>query len=148
MSKIFFLGRFQPFHLGHLQALLDVKGNEIVICVGSTNRKDSNNPFPYSKRKRMIEKTLKRHKIKARMVAMPDHIDDIEWMKGIGKIITKKDIIYSGNNKTIQLFREHGYKTKKVKIYRNISGTLIRSMMGKNSDWKFLVPEETYKELK
>lgn len=146
--KIFFLGRFQPFHLGHLDALLKERNSEIIIGIGSTNKKDHKNPFPYKLRKKIIEKIIKEHRIRAKIIPIPDMESDEEWMDFVSNLIDKRDLIYSGNSYVLNLFKNNGYKTKKVKLYKNISGTLIRGLMKDKKEWRFLVPDIVKKELK
>lgn len=60
MSKAIYIGRFQPFHNGHLSiiknALADERINKIIVLVGSANKSISaKNPFTYEQRKEMIE---------------------------------------------------------------------------------------------
>ena len=52
------LGRFQPFHLGHLELIRAVKNKygKIIIAIGSAQeKKTSENPFDKDERINMIE---------------------------------------------------------------------------------------------
>ena len=52
------LGRFQPFHLGHLELIRAVKNRyeKMIIAVGSSQEKGtSENPFDKDERKGMIK---------------------------------------------------------------------------------------------
>lgn len=58
-----FIGRFQPFHDGHLKVLREAQqvADRVLILVGSSNRaRDTRNPFTYEERKAMIANTLAR----------------------------------------------------------------------------------------
>ena len=79
-SRALFIGRFQPFHLGHLQdiknALKEV--DELVIGVGSTNERHTKyNPFSVKERKMMINLVLKKNIITNYTIfPIPDFNDD------------------------------------------------------------------------
>lgn len=56
-----FIGRFQPFHNGHLAVVKQAMevAEEVLILVGSANRaRDTRNPFTYAERKTLIETVL------------------------------------------------------------------------------------------
>jgi len=60
MSTAVYIGRFQPFHRGHLhvieEALKDARISKLIVVVGSTNKAiTSKNPYTYEQRKAMIE---------------------------------------------------------------------------------------------
>lgn len=68
-----FIGRFQPFHVGHLynitKALL--LAEKLIILVGSSHRAPSiKNPFDYESRKKMIQADLKIAGIDMRQVTI------------------------------------------------------------------------------
>jgi len=57
--KALFIGRFQPFHKGHLLFLKSIytQYDKIIIGIGSSQYSNSlDNPFSYDERKMMIEK--------------------------------------------------------------------------------------------
>ena len=65
--KILFIGRFQPFHKGHLKTVLSLAKKEgiIKIVIGSKQLSfEKRNPFTFEERKEMIEKSLKKENIK------------------------------------------------------------------------------------
>ena len=57
-----FIGRFQPFHKGHLWAVREIlkECDSIIIGVGSSNKQNTTtDPFTFEERKSMIEETFK-----------------------------------------------------------------------------------------
>ncbi len=57
-----FIGRFQPFHNGHLSVVLKAKeiADTVLIIVGSVDKpRTYKNPFSFDERKEMIEKSLR-----------------------------------------------------------------------------------------
>jgi len=66
MQSALFLGRFQPFHKGHLSVIQRIlKENErVIIALGSAEQNYlPQNPFTASERFQMIEESLKEAKI-------------------------------------------------------------------------------------
>lgn len=57
--KALFIGRFQPFHSGHLDAIKQISEDEIIIGVGSSQYSGTeDNPHSFEERKKMIERSL------------------------------------------------------------------------------------------
>lgn len=152
MTRALFIGRFQPFHNGHLHVanLLSKKYGEIIIGIGSSQEKNTKeNPFSYNERKAMISKALKANKIKNfKIYPIPDLYDDYKWTDYIIKKLPKFDVAYSGNEWTIICFKKHKIKAQKIRLVKGISSTKIREMMAKNKRWERLVSDETANYLK
>ena len=58
MKRGLVLGRFQPFHFGHLELIKEMVKEEIepLICIGSAQHSHtSENPFTAEERKEMID---------------------------------------------------------------------------------------------
>jgi nicotinamide-nucleotide adenylyltransferase len=145
MRCALFIGRFQPFHNGHLHVArsLSKKYDDVVIGIGSSQEKNTkNNPFSYNERKTMISKALKSNKIKNfKIYPIPDLYDDYKWTNHIFKKLPKFDAAYSGNDWTLRCFRKHKIKCRKVKLIKGISSTRIRAMIKNNKKWEKFVPE-------
>ena len=146
MTRGLFIGRFQPFHLGHLNdiknALKEV--DELVIGVGSSDEKHTkDNPFTVKERIEMMDLVLPNNDIQNYTVfPIPDFHDDKRWVEHIETLVPEFDLVYTGNKWTEKCFKKK-YKVKKVKIIKGISSTIIRHKMIKNQDWKAIVPKET-----
>lgn len=68
MSTAVYIGRFQPFHKGHLhvieEALKDERISKLIVIVGSTNKAiTSKNTYTYEQRKAMIEACVDNDKV-------------------------------------------------------------------------------------
>ncbi len=145
MKRGLFIGRFQPFHLGHLQdiknALKEV--DELVIGVGSIDEEHTKeNPFTVKERIEVIDLVLPANEISNYTVyPIPDFGDDKKWVEHIETLVPKFDVVYTGNKWTEKCFKSK-YEIKNVDILKGISATIIRNRMLNNKDWQSLVPKE------
>ena len=159
MTTALFLGRFQPFHLGHLDAIKQIKEDDIIIAIGSAqyeNTKD--NPFSYKERKDMIDKVLKTEKINNyKIVPIKDIHNFPLWVDHVDKHV-KYDTIYTKSEITKELFKKKNKQVKELKQNVNISGEELRNLIRNNKDWKkhihssleefFEIIEKSIKEIK
>jgi len=147
-----FIGRFQPFHLGHLRDIKEVSSevNKVIIAIGSSQESGTEeNPYSFEQRKEMIENTLEKENVSNYEIkAVSDINDDEEWVGHVISIIGKIDFVLTGNEKTKRLFEEKEYDVKKVNFLEGINGTKIRDLLKKDKDWKHLVHEEVHKLIK
>ena len=140
-----FIGRFQPFHKGHLSAIRQIlrKVDKIVICVGSSKKAGvKGNPFTFEERFKMIEETLVSLDIGGYTIfPIPDVPNDKKWVEHVKVLVPKFDVVYTGNKWTERCFKRK-YKIKRVNILKGVSATIIRNKILKNKDWQKLVPKE------
>lgn len=159
MPKALFIGRFQPFHNGHLDALKQISENEIIIGIGSSQYSGTDeNPYSFAERKEMIEKTLamlseapkakSKHLFnkvkdpssrlnigtqddykKYKIIAIPDIQDPPNWVEHVKNLVPNFDVVYTGNDFVAKLFQEKNYSVKPIFINKKISGTEIRQMI-------------------
>ena len=143
------IGRFQPFHKGHLEAVKIglSKVDNLWIGIGSSNKNnEKRNPFTADERKEMIlssldPQTLKRVKI----FFVPDTGDHEKWTYHVDSIIPPYDVVFSNDEFTLILYKKRGKSVFEVPLLRRdtISGTHIREMIITGKDWQDLVPEGT-----
>ena len=76
------VGRFQPFHLGHVFAIQDALKSceKLWLCIGSTNvQLNFKNPFSVSERREMIESSISKLLERIKICEIPD-VDDHKKM--------------------------------------------------------------------
>jgi nicotinamide-nucleotide adenylyltransferase len=149
--KALFIGRFQPFHLGHLLLLerLSKQYDEIIIGIGSSQYQNTyDNPFSEAERKQMITNALDAVGIhKYRIYAIPDIHDPPRWVDHVFSIVSDFDVIIANNPFTRKLFSEKGYVVKGTTFFnrKQYSGKEIRRRIIQDEPWWELVPDVVFK---
>ncbi|NOX71700.1 MAG: nicotinamide-nucleotide adenylyltransferase [Candidatus Micrarchaeota archaeon] len=146
MATALFIGRFQPFHNGHLAVIKDLlhQYDYLNIVIGSAQEKmTEKNPFSASEREEMIRSTLEAEHIppKYSIYRLNDVFDDELWGERI-KELCNFDIAYTNNEWTAKCLEKQGLEVKNHKFYdrSEISGTQIRELIRSGGDWENLVP--------
>lgn len=147
------IGRFQPFHLGHLDAVLFglSRTENLFIGIGSSNKSNERrNPFSSEERREMIISSIE-HSMADRLKIfdIPDVGDHEKWTFEIDKIVPKYDIIFTNDEFTKTLFekREMNVVPVVLKDRGKFSGTNIRELIADDKNWQDLVPRGTKKVL-
>jgi nicotinamide-nucleotide adenylyltransferase len=152
--KALFIGRFQPFHNGHLLILKSIYNqyNEIIIGIGSSQYSNTiDNPFSENERRKMIKKSLENIGIQNyKIVSIPDIHNPPKWVSYVVSIVNNINIVISNNPFTKKLFREQGYQIKGTDFFKKevYSGEEIRRRMIYDESWEDLVPESVVKVIK
>jgi len=140
------IGRFQPFHNGHLmivkKALEDCA--ELIIGIGSAQSSHTiENPFTSGERFEMILRTLKNEKIQnCHIVPIVDVNRCGIWVAHVLNILPKFEVYYSNNQTDIRLFKEAGIKVCEPGLVEreHLEGSKLRQMMLEGQAWKKHVP--------
>ncbi len=145
MAIALFIGRFQPFHNGHLWAVKEIlkRSDKVIIGIGSSQyQKTAVNPFSAGQRKEMIREALKSEGITSYAIfEIPDLHSDDEWVSHVCRIIPHFDIVFTGSPLSKKLFTEKGFVVEPLPRNRNISASEVRLRILKGMEWKSLVPE-------
>jgi nicotinamide-nucleotide adenylyltransferase len=143
------IGRFQPFHLGHLKALQFAlsKVDKLWIGLGSSNKStQKNNPFSAEERKEMILSSIDDSmKEKVSIYFIPDMDNHVKWIERIDTIVPKFDIVFSNDELTKHLYSKRSVKVIPIPFLKRdkLSGTNIRDLIISDQKWDDLVPEGT-----
>jgi nicotinamide-nucleotide adenylyltransferase len=143
-----FIGRFQPFHYGHLATVKYALGKveHLYILVGSSQKShEKNNPFTAGERIVMVRNALVEEKIDAShylIIPIPDASGHSVWTAFIDQVVPKYDVVLSNDRLTLQLFREKGVRTIEppLKDRSEFSATEVRKRIVEGGDWKELLP--------
>jgi nicotinamide-nucleotide adenylyltransferase len=144
-----FVGRFQPFHFGHLSATKKVlqELEELIIVIGSAQQSHTlANPFTAGERLLMIRKALEDDKLdlsRVWIVPVPDMHLHMLWVSSLEGYTPRFDVVYSNEPLTRRLFIESGYEVKKIPFFdrKEYSSTRIREEMIEDGTWRKLVPK-------
>ncbi len=154
MKRALFIGRFQPFHLGHQHAVKDLlkRFDEVVIVMGSSMQSHSpENPFTAGERIEMIRLSFNKSEIaRIIVVPVPDIHDNEQWVSHILMHVPQVDDIYSNNGMVKHLFACRGIKVKTLSFLerQDKEGSKIRNLMVKGeNEWKDHVPPKVAKYL-
>jgi nicotinamide-nucleotide adenylyltransferase len=144
-----YVGRFQPFHLGHLSAIKEVlkETDELVVVIGSAQYSHNfNNPFTAGERLVMVRKALEESGVdsgRVWIVPVPDVHLHMMWVSSVEGYTPHFDVVYSNEPLTRRLFTEAGYQVKPIRFFdrKDYSSTEIREKMVKDENWEKLVPK-------
>ena len=144
-----YVGRFQPFHIGHLDAIKYVieKVDELVVVIGSAQYSHTNhNPFTAGERLTMIHRALVEAGVdstKHWIVPVPDVHLHMLWVSAVEGYTPKFNVVYSNEPLTRRLFMESGYEVSDLPLFdRKIYvSTVVRDKIVKDESWTTLVPK-------
>ena len=143
------IGRFQPFHLGHLEALQFAlsKVDKLWVGLGSSNKPvEKNNPFSAEERKTMILSSIDNSmKNKISIYFIPDLDNHVKWIEKIDTIVPKFDIVFSNDPLTDHLYSKRIINVIPIPFLNRdkLSGTNIRNLIISDQKWENFVPEGT-----
>jgi nicotinamide-nucleotide adenylyltransferase len=133
-----FIGRFQPFHLGHLDGLKQILANreisQVIIAIGSAETDFTpQNPLTTSERWQLIAATLEENQIKKDQYTITA-VRDIHryslWPHHLIKLLPPFDFVFSGSQLVRMLFQKHTTKkVQELKVNYNLSATQIRNSL-------------------
>jgi len=148
-KRALFVGRFQPFHLGHLAAIKTVlkQAEELVIVVGSAEYSHSDkNPFTAGKRVEMIRAALEEGGIEpSKYIIIP--VRDVHihatWAPFVVSQVPRFNVVFTNEPLTSRLFKERRYRVERIPFYdrARYSSTEIRKRILAGKNWKSLVPK-------
>lgn len=147
------IGRFQPFHLGHLAALHFAlsKVDNLWIGIGSSNKPpQKDNPFSADERKEMILSSVSEsEKRKIRLFSIPDVDNHKKWIENIDSTVPPYDVVFTNDELTRHIYERNGTSVMAIPFKERdvLSGTNIRHRILNDQEWQNLVPDGTRKLL-
>ncbi|MDT7861327.1 MAG: nicotinamide-nucleotide adenylyltransferase [Saccharolobus sp.] len=152
MLRGLYPGRFQPFHLGHLNVVkwgLE-KVDELIILVGSAQESHTlSNPFTAGERIEMIRNSLRDEGIdlsRIFIIPIPDILMNSVWAYHVSTYTPKFDVVFARNPLVVRIFKEAGYKVEVPPPFNRekYNSTYIRRLIILNENWSELVPKAVY----
>ncbi len=148
MSVGVLVGRFQPFHNGHLEAVRYAlkKVDYLYIVIGSSQKShERDNPFTAGERIAMIKAALDSESVKpGRWMAIPiaDTLSHSLWPAIMKATVPPFSIVFTNDGLTTRLLKEQGMKVEAVPYYErsSYSATNVRNRILEEKDWEKLVP--------
>jgi len=146
MRSGLFIGRFQPYHLGHKSATLAIarEVDYVVIGIGSADKSHmADNPFTAKERADMIARSLGSG-VNYTVVQIPDIHDYRRWVEHVVSVAPKFDVVYTNNALVRDLFEKSGYCVRGVRRDVPIDATDVREMIRTGSGFlAYAVPRGT-----
>ncbi len=150
------MGRFQPFHLGHLELvkqILDDCDEVIIALTGSQFNYIEKDPFTSGERIEMIHQTLTENDIdlaKCYIVAIENQFNIAMWASYLKSSLPHFDKVYSGNDYVVMLLANSGYTVVPPKFLDRdqYSATKIRQMIANDGQWEKLIPSAVSQVIK
>ncbi len=149
-SRAFIVGRFQPFHYGHLKLIKQIlKDNDsVIIGIGSAQYSHTlKDPFTAGERHLMISSTLESEGIyQFYLVPIEDVNSNPLWVAHVESLTPKFNKVYTNNPLVRRLFGEKGYDVHSMELMNRVSwsGTHIREKILKRENWKDDVPQPVW----
>lgn len=142
------MGRFQPFHLGHLDLVKQILSecDEVVIAITSSQfnylEKD---PFTASERIEMIYQALKEDGVNLSscfIIPIENQFNIVTWISYLKSTLPQFDKVFSGNEYVSMLLADTGIQviTPKFLERERYNSTHIRNLMIEDQNWQSFVP--------
>lgn len=153
MKRVVIIGRFQPFHNGHLMLAKEAlrESDELIIVVASAQfnylEKD---PFTAGERVWMIHDALKDEHLdesssmleRCYIIAIPNDENNARWYAHLRSYLPPFDLVYTGNEYVAMLLQREGIRVKAPALFNRdeYNASRIRALMVEGKEWRHLVP--------
>ena len=150
--RILFLGRFQPFHNGHLEVVKYLtRMGEVLIAVGSAQSSGTfKNPFAYKEREMMIRAALEEAQLEVvDIVPIKDIYNHARWAEHVKASAPQYDALFTNSSTDRHIFEFAGERVMKEWLFKRelYEGRKVREALAADKGWKELVPPAVAKVL-
>jgi nicotinamide-nucleotide adenylyltransferase len=148
LDRGLFVGRFQPFHLGHLQAIQMIRSGRpserLLIGIGSAQESYTiQNPFTAGERFDMIDRALSEARIEGvSIVPLPDVHQHALWVPYVEGMLPSFHRVYTNNPLTRGLFEDAGYAVEGTPLFERERwvGVGVRAALARGESMDGLLP--------
>jgi len=138
--RLAFVGRFQPFHRGHMRVFEEFSDrHEVVAVVADAGERTRDDPLSAEQRVEVVESCLD-----TEVFVQEDHPEsDERWCRELLEA-TQADGAVTGNDWTRRAVEEHSdAEVLEPEMHRRslYSGTEIRTRIRSGDEWRYLVPD-------
>ncbi|MEM0233664.1 MAG: nicotinamide-nucleotide adenylyltransferase [Candidatus Nezhaarchaeales archaeon] len=155
MPFALFIGRFQPYHLGHLAATKWILEREerLIVGIGSAQYSHTfENPFTAGERVEMILATLEEEGLTNRclIIPIPDIGQHALWVQVVKQYCPSFSRVYTNSPLTRRLFIESGIEVREIPLFMRdkYDATYIRKLMIEGDSWESYVPRPVAEVIK
>ncbi len=142
------VGRFQPFHRGHLEVVRRLRaahpGAPLLLVIGSAEVSYTpENPFTAGERFEMIQRAVREAALdRVEIVPVQDIQRHALWVRYLEGLLPPFDRVYTNNPLTELLFTRAGYRVEHPALVdrRRCEGTRIRAQLASGRAWRDAVP--------
>ncbi len=142
------VGRFQPFHLGHLGVVREILRQRphvpLILGIGTAEESFTwKNPFTAGERFEMIDRALQEAAVGPTLVVpLNDIRRHAQWVTYLTSMLPRFDRAYTNNPLTRLLFERAGYTVESTHLIqrRRFEGAHIRASLAADRGWRALVP--------
>lgn len=144
--RIMFIGRFQPFHKGHLEVVKYLsKMGVVMVVVGSAQYNDTfRNPFSYSERAAMITAAVEEAGIEnVEIVPVKDIHNHQRWAEHVKASVPAYDCVFTNSDLDRNIFTFAGDRVLKEWLFERESykGQKVREALASgDKGWVAMVP--------
>ena len=149
-DRAFIVGRFQPFHNGHLEVIRKIlkEDSSVIIGIGSAQYSHTlKDPFTAGERHLMISSSLEAEGIyEFYLVPIEDVNSNPLWVAHVESLTPRFRKIYTNNPLVRRLFFEKNYEVRSMELInrKSWSGTTIRKKMLEGKGWRDDVPKTVF----
>ncbi len=137
------IGRFQPFHGGHLAVVRSIRGarpaEPLLLGIGSAQESHTwANPFTAGERFEMIDAALREaHLTDCPIVPLPDIDRHAQWVAYVESMLPHFDRVYTNNPLTRLLFERAHYPVESPPLVdrARFEGVRIREALATGGPW-------------
>ena len=142
------VGRFQPFHRGHLAVVSDLRRahpeSPLLLAIGSAQESfTSENPFTAGERVEMIQRALaEAHIDRCLPIPVADLHQHAQWVAYLRGLLPPFEVVYTNNPLTRLLFERERIRVESPPFVdrERYQGVTVRHRLAHGQSWQELVP--------